>query len=93
MGEEVFCVATKVSVTDRMRDPLCTPAGRPSRILHCSGSLESLTPFLFLLTRDSKIWSLAIEDRESNYQVFKIHLSELLILRGYAEASRKSGNF
>lgn len=93
MGEEFFCVGAKVSIIDMTRGPLCTPAGAPSRILYWSGNLESPTPFLFLLIRGSKIWSLAIEDRKSNYQVFKIHLSEILMLHGYLEAFRKSGNF
>lgn len=94
MGEHVFCVAAKVSITDVVRDPLCTSAGLPSCIPYCSGNLESPTPFLFLIiTRDRKIWLLVIEDRKWNYQVFKIHLSKKLILHGYSEASRKSGNF
>lgn len=70
-GKHIFCVAAKVSITDTVRNPLCTPHGLPSRILYCSGNLESPALFLFLLIRDSKIWSLAIEGRKSNYQVFK----------------------
>lgn len=55
LGEEVFSVTTKVSTIGKARASLCAPAGLPSHILYCSGSLENLTPFLFITNRDCRI--------------------------------------
>lgn len=55
LGEEVFFLTTKVPTTGKAKAPLYAPAGLPSHTMYCSGSLENLTPFLFVNNRDCRI--------------------------------------